>query len=80
MKRECWTAVRGASGRDFNKISPKPAPLCCIIYSFLQVSWTNLTLINLTSNYRCHILRKIVLKETSNDFKALLDSRHRGAL
>ena len=27
MKRECWTAVRGASGRDFGKISPKPAPL-----------------------------------------------------
>ena len=27
MKRECWTAVRGASGRDFSKISPKPAPL-----------------------------------------------------
>ena len=27
MKRECWTAVRGASGRDFAKISPKPAPL-----------------------------------------------------
>ena len=27
MKRECGTAVRGASGRDFRKISPKPAPL-----------------------------------------------------
>ena len=27
MKPECWTAVRGASGRDFAKISPKPAPL-----------------------------------------------------
>ena len=27
MKPECWTAVRGASGRDFRKISPKPAPL-----------------------------------------------------
>ena len=27
MKPECWTAVRGASGRDFSKISPKPAPL-----------------------------------------------------
>ena len=27
MKSECWTAVRGASGRDFSKISPKPAPL-----------------------------------------------------
>ena len=27
MKRECWTAVRGASGRDFAKISPKPTPL-----------------------------------------------------
>ena len=27
MKPECWTAVRGASGRDFGKISPKPAPL-----------------------------------------------------
>ena len=27
MKRECWTAVRGASGRDFGKISPKPTPL-----------------------------------------------------
>ena len=27
MKSECWTAVRGASGRDFIKISPKPAPL-----------------------------------------------------
>ena len=26
MKPECWTAVRGASGRDFSKISPKPAP------------------------------------------------------
>ena len=27
MKPECWTAVRGASGRDFSKISHKPAPL-----------------------------------------------------
>ena len=27
MKRECLTAVRGASRRDFPKISPKPAPL-----------------------------------------------------
>ena len=27
MKPECWTAVRGASGRAFSKISPKPAPL-----------------------------------------------------
>ena len=27
MKPECLTAVRGASGRDFSKISPKPAPL-----------------------------------------------------
>ena len=27
MKRECWTAVRGASGREFAKISPKPTPL-----------------------------------------------------
>ena len=27
MKSEYWTAVRGASGRDFSKISPKPAPL-----------------------------------------------------
>ena len=27
MKSECWTAVRVASGRDFSKISPKPAPL-----------------------------------------------------
>ena len=27
MKRECCTAVRGASGRDFSKIWPKPAPL-----------------------------------------------------
>ena len=27
MKRECWTAVRCASWRDFSKISPKPAPL-----------------------------------------------------
>ena len=27
MKAECWTAVCGASGRDFSKISPKPAPL-----------------------------------------------------
>ena len=27
MKRECWTAVRGGSGRDFGKISPKPVPL-----------------------------------------------------
>ena len=27
MKPECWTAVRGASGRDFAKISPKPALL-----------------------------------------------------
>ena len=27
MKSECWTAVRGASGRDFSKILPKPAPL-----------------------------------------------------
>ena len=23
MRPECWTAVRGASGRDFSKISPK---------------------------------------------------------
>ena len=27
MKPECWTAVRGASGRDFSKISPKPVTL-----------------------------------------------------
>ena len=27
MKPECWTAVRGDSGRDFAEISPKPAPL-----------------------------------------------------
>ena len=27
MKPECWTAVRGASGRDFSIISPKPALL-----------------------------------------------------
>ena len=27
MKSECWTGVRGASGRDFSKISPKPVPL-----------------------------------------------------
>ena len=27
MKLECWTAVRGDSGRDFGKISPKLAPL-----------------------------------------------------
>ena len=27
MKPEFWTAVRGASGRDFSKISSKPAPL-----------------------------------------------------
>ena len=27
MKSECLTAVRCASGRDFSKISPKPAPL-----------------------------------------------------
>ena len=27
MKPECWMAVRGASGRDFSKISSKPAPL-----------------------------------------------------
>ena len=27
MRPECWTAVRGASGRDFSKISPKPSPL-----------------------------------------------------
>ena len=27
MKSEYWTAVRGAYGRDFSKISPKPAPL-----------------------------------------------------
>ena len=27
MKPECWTAVRGASGLDFRKISPKPATL-----------------------------------------------------
>ena len=27
MKPECCTAVRGASGRDFAKISPKAAPL-----------------------------------------------------
>ena len=32
MKRECWTAVRGASGRDFSKISPKPA-------QFSVLSW-----------------------------------------
>ena len=30
MKPECWTAVRFASGRDFSKISPKPAPLCVL--------------------------------------------------
>ena len=27
MKPECWTAVLGASGRDFGKISPKPRPV-----------------------------------------------------
>ena len=27
MKPECLTAVRGDSGRDFAKISPKPTPL-----------------------------------------------------
>ena len=27
MWPECWTAVRGAFGRDFSIISPKPAPL-----------------------------------------------------
>ena len=27
MKPECWTTVRGASAREFSKISPKPAPL-----------------------------------------------------
>ena len=27
MKPEFWTAVRGASGRDFSKISPKLSPL-----------------------------------------------------
>ena len=27
MKPECWTAVRGASGRDFAQISSKPTPL-----------------------------------------------------
>ena len=27
MKPEGWTVVRGASGRDFAKISPKPDPL-----------------------------------------------------
>ena len=27
MKPECWTAVRGTTGRDFSKISPKLAPL-----------------------------------------------------
>ena len=32
MKPECWTAVRGASGGDFRKISPKPA-------SFSVLSW-----------------------------------------
>ena len=32
MKPECWTAVRGASGRDFSKISPKPAPLFLLIW------------------------------------------------
>ena len=32
MKRKCWTAVRGASGRDFAKISTKPAP-------FSVLSW-----------------------------------------
>ena len=32
MKRECWTAVHGDSGRDFAKISPKPAP-------FSVLSW-----------------------------------------
>ena len=26
MKPECSSAVRGTSGRDFSKISPKPAP------------------------------------------------------
>ena len=32
MKPECWTAVRGASGRDFSKISPKPAPLSVLCW------------------------------------------------
>ena len=27
MRPECWTAVRGASGQDFSKISLKHAPL-----------------------------------------------------
>ena len=27
MKPECCTVVRGASGRDFSKISPKPVSL-----------------------------------------------------
>ena len=26
MKPECWSAICGASGRDFAEISPKPAP------------------------------------------------------
>ena len=26
MKPECWSAVRGASGREFAEISSKPAP------------------------------------------------------
>ena len=32
MKTECLTTVRGASGRDFSKISPKPAPLSLLIW------------------------------------------------
>ena len=30
MKPECWTTVRGASGRDFSKISQNSAPLSLI--------------------------------------------------
>ena len=45
MKRDCWTAVRGASGRDFAKISPKPAPLSVLSWEggvargVLTVEW-----------------------------------------
>ena len=38
MKRECWTAVRSDFGRDFAKISPKPAPLSVLSWEGV-VAW-----------------------------------------
>ena len=42
MKPECWRAVRGNSGRDLGKISPKPAPLSVLSWGG-GVAWGVLT-------------------------------------